>query len=214
MVIKATLKSMRIAETPITLHPDGRSRPPHLKPWRDGWRHLRFMLIYSPRWLFLVPGLVLFCAGLVVAGLIYAAPYKIGGVVLDVGTLVVASMCMIIGVQFVALAFFTKVFAIAEGLLPADPKFSRVFKFFTLEKGIVLGVALLVVGLGVLARAIWIWKQADYGTLDYAQNLRRLIPAATLIVLGIQTVSSSFFMSVLGLKTASRQPPSLPESGG
>ena len=207
MVIKATLKSMRIAETPITLHKDGRSRPPHLKPWRDGWRHLRFMLIYSPRWLFLVPGLLLCLAGFIGANLTYWIPFKVHGVVFDVGTLVVTCMWMIIGVQFVALACFTKVFAIAEGLLPEDPKFARIFKFFTLEKGIVAGLAILISGVAMLLYALWVWKQADYGSLDYSQNLRRLIPATTLIVLAIQTISSSFFMSVLGLKTASRKPP-------
>src|SRR5439155_13500936 len=114
------------------LFKDGRSRPPHLKPWRDGWRHLRFMLIYSPRWLFLVPGLLLCLAGLLLANLTYWVPFRIGSVNFDVGTLMVACMWMIIGVQFVALAFFTKVFAIAEGLLPDDPKFSRIFRIFTL----------------------------------------------------------------------------------
>jgi hypothetical protein len=211
MVIKATLKSMRITETPITLHKDGRSRPPHLKPWRDGWRHLRFMLIYSPRWLFFIPGLVLFLAGLSVAALTWT-PWKVGRVTFDVGTLAVACMWMIIGVQFVALACFTKVFAIAEGLLPEDAKFARAFRFFTLEKGILLGLAILVAGCGILLSALWQWKQADYGTLDYASNLRRLIPSVTLIVLGIQAISSSFFMSVLGLKTTGRKPPTLPEA--
>jgi hypothetical protein len=211
-VIKATLKSMRIAETPITLHPDGRSRPPHLKPWRDGWRHLRFMLIYSPRWLFLMPGLVLFALGLVVAGMTYWLPFKVGGITFDVGTLLVACMWMIIGVQFVALACFTKVFAIAEGLLPQDVKFSKVFKYFTLEKGISLGLVILALGTGILLRAVWIWKQTAYGNLDYADNMRRLIPAVTLVVVGIQVISSSFFMSVLGLKTVSRKPPVAPGS--
>ncbi|EEF59572.1 glycosyltransferase family 2 protein [Pedosphaera parvula] len=212
MVIVATLKSMRISETPITLHKDGRSRPPHLKPWRDGWRHLRFMLIYSPRWLFLVPGLLLCLTGFILANLTYWVPFKIGSVNFDVGTLMVACMWMIIGVQFVALAFFTKVFAIAEGLLPDDPKFSRIFRIFTLEKGIVAGLIILLLGLGMLVRALWVWKQAGYGSLDYSQNLRRLIPAATLLVISVQTISSSFFMSVLGLKTTSRKPPAPPEA--
>ncbi len=120
---------------------------------------------------------------------------------------------MIIGAQFVAFACFTKVFAIGEGLLPDDAKFSKAFTFFTLERGIVFGVALLLAGLAILLRAVWMWKQADYGSLDYSQNLRNLIAAATLVVLGIQVVSSSFFMSVLGLKTSTRKPPALPEGG-
>ena len=207
MVIKSTLKALRIAEVPVTLHPDGRSRPPHLKPWRDGWRHLRFMLLFSPRWLFLVPGLVLSVAGAASATALSFATFRFGAVVFDVGTLTVACMTVIIGFQLVAFAFFTKVFAIAEGLLPDDPQFSRVFKFFTLEKGILAGLALLLGGVVLILHALWLWRQAGYGALPYADNLRRLIPAATLVVAGIQAVFSSFFLSALGLRTATRRPP-------
>jgi glycosyltransferase involved in cell wall biosynthesis len=211
MVIKATLKRLKITEVPITLRQDGRSRPPHLKPWRDGWRHLRFMLLFSPRWLFFVPGLFLSLLGIVLGGALAVQNIAVGGIVLNVGTLMMACMAVIVGFQLVAFAFFTKVFAIAEGLLPDDPKFSRVFNFFNLEKGILSGVAVLLAGILWFLRAVWIWRQHDYGTLDYEQNLRHLIPAATLIVLGVQTVFSSFFMSALGLKTASRKPPEPPQ---
>ena len=207
MVIKATLKSLRITEVPITLHPDGRSRPPHLKPWRDGWRHLRFMLIYSPRWLFLVPGLLLAALGAAAGTALALAPIHLGDVVFSTGTLAVACMSVIIGTQLVAFAFFTKVFAIGEGLLPQDARFSKVFKTFTLEKGICFGLFILALGLGLLLRSLWIWKRAGYGLLPYADNMARLLPAVTLIVVSIQTVFSSFFMSVLGLKTDSRRPP-------
>jgi len=208
MVIKATLKKFRIAEVPITLHKDGRSRPPHLKPWRDGWRHLRFMLIYSPRWLFLVPGIVLSALGLIFASVLAVTDVRLGEVHLNVGTLMMASMAVIVGFQLVAFAFFTKVFAIAEGLLPADPKLTGIFKTFTLERGLVLGVVVLVAGLAMFFRALWLWQQAHFGLLPSTEeNLRRLIPTALLIVLGIQTIFSSFFMSVLGLKTVTRQPP-------
>jgi glycosyltransferase involved in cell wall biosynthesis len=207
MVIKSTLKRLRISEVPITLHKDGRSRPPHLKPWRDGWRHLRFMLLFSPRWLFLVPGLLLSAVGIIFSIALSSGNFRFGQVEFNVGTLVIASMTVIVGFQLVAFAFFTKVFAIAEGLLPNDPKLSRVFKIFTLEKGLVFGLLVLLAGIVLLARAMWIWQQADYGMLDYAKNLRGLIPAATLVVLGIQTIFSSFFMSALGLKTATRKPP-------
>lgn len=212
MVIKATFKSLKITEVPITLHKDGRSRPPHLKPWRDGWRHLRFMLIYSPRWLFLMPGLFLGLIGFAAALFLSAAPIRTNGVSFDVGTLAVACMLAIVGFQLVAFAFFTKVFAIAEGLLPEDPKLSRVFTVFTLEKGIVVGLLILVAGLAWLGRAIWIWNQIDYGAMPYGENLRRLIPAVTLIVLGVQAIFSSFFMSVLGLKTVTRKPPASTDS--
>jgi glycosyltransferase involved in cell wall biosynthesis len=210
MVIKATLKRLKITEVPITLHKDGRSRPPHLKPWRDGWRHLRFMLLFSPRWLFLVPGLLLSVLGIAVSAALSCKTFHLGAVMFNVGTLAVACMTVIIGFQLVAFAFYTKVFAIAEGLLPDDPKLTRVFKVFTLEKGILLGLAILLAGIILLARALWIWRQADYGLLPPEDNLRRLIPAVTFIVLGIQSIFSSFFMSVLGLKTVSRRPPMPP----
>jgi glycosyltransferase involved in cell wall biosynthesis len=207
MVIKSTFKRLKIAEVPVTLRPDGRSRPPHLKPWRDGWRHLRFMLLFSPRWLFLAPGILLSALGVIFSAALSVNDIKIGSVAFDVGTLAVACMTVIIGFQLVAFAFFTKVFAIAEGLLPDDPKFSRLFKFFTLEKGIGFGLFVLLAGVVLLVRALWIWKLAHYGDLQPVENLRRLIPAVTLIVLGVQTVFSSFFMSALGLKTATRKPP-------
>ena len=213
MVIKATLKRLQITEVPITLYKDGRSRPPHLKPWRDGWRHLRFMLLFSPRWLFLAPGLLLAGLGGIAALLLSCESFQFRGIAFDVGTLMVACMAVIIGFQLVAFAFFTKVFAIAEELLPDDPKFSRLFKIFTLEKGLVFGLIVLLAGMALLVGALWIWKEAGYGVLPYADNLRRLIRAATLIILGIQTIFSSFFMSALGLKTRSRCPPAAPEGG-
>ena len=211
MVIKATmLKTLKIAEVPVTLGPDGRSRPPHLQPWRDGWRHLRFMLIYSPRWLFLTPGLLLILAGGIAGGILATGNVQLGNVRFDVGSLAVANMAAVVGLQLIAFAFFTKVFAIAEGLLPQDPQFARIFKFFTLEKGIAAGLMFLLSGGGVLVYALAVWKSAHYGALDYSENLRRLLPAVTLIVAGIQIVFSSFFLSILGLKTSSRRPPAPP----
>jgi glycosyltransferase involved in cell wall biosynthesis len=209
MVIKATLKKLKIAEVPITLHKDGRSRPPHLKPWRDGWRHLRFMLLFSPRWLFLIPGIFLSALGIIFAVALSFSNFRLGGIEFNAGTLVVACMTVIVGFQLVAFAFFTKVFAIAEGLLPDDPKLSRVFKIFTLEKGIILGLLVLLGGATLLAHSIWIWRLNNYGLLDPSENLRRLIPATTLVVLGIQGIFSSFFMSALGLKTTTRKPPGI-----
>ncbi|HEY4415423.1 MAG TPA: glycosyltransferase family 2 protein [Verrucomicrobiae bacterium] len=207
MVIKATLKKLKITEVPITLHKDGRSRPPHLKPWRDGWRHLRFMLLFSPRWLFFMPGLLLVVLGAILATALAFNNIRIGAVALNVGTLTMACMALIIGIQLIAFAFFTKVFAIAEGLLPDDPKLGRIFKIFTLEKGIVLGFLIGCGGILSLVYSVWIWKQTGFGELPPEENLRRLIPTATLIVVGIQIIFSSFFMSALGLKTRTRKPP-------
>jgi glycosyltransferase involved in cell wall biosynthesis len=207
MVMKATLKGLRVAEVPITLHKDGRSRPPHLRAWRDGWRHLRFMLIYSPRWLFLLPGMWLTALGALGAMAIYFSPIFLGHVHLDTGSLAVACMTTIIGINLVAFAFFAKVFAIAEGLLPDDPRFAAVFRYFSLEKGLGVGAGLLLAGLIVMGWALWLWQQAGFHALPYPENMRRIIAAATLIVVGHQVMAASWFLSVLGLKTVTRRPP-------
>ena len=166
------------------------------------------MLLFSPRWLFLTPGIALLIVGFAISASLSFADFRIGNVNFNVGTLAVSSMTLIIGFQFVAFAFFTKVFAIAEGLLPDDPRLSRVLKTFTLEKGILLSLGVLLVGIALLLRAVWIWAEANYGVLPSTEaNMRRLIPAATLVVLGIQGIVSSFFMSALGLKTKTRKPP-------
>ena len=202
MVIKATLKQMRISEVPVTLRKDGRSRPPHLKPWRDGWRHLRFMLLYSPRWLFLVPGVLLAATGLVSAVALAIRDLHVGEVVFSVGMLMMACMAISAGFQLVAFALYTKIYAIAEGLLPEDPKLRPFFDVFSLEKGVAACLLLMLTGGGLLVRAVWIWKQAQFGPLpSMADNLRRIIPAATLVLLGVQGVFSCFFLSVLGMKT-------------
>lgn len=208
MVIKATLRKLKTTEVPVTLSKDGRSRPPHLKPWRDGWRHLRFMLLFSPRWLFLIPGFLVFLLGAMVSVALSIGDITIGAVTLNVGTLAVSCMMTIVGLQLVAFAFFTKIFAIAEGLLPDDPRLTRLLKFLTLEKGIIAGVGVFLAGILLLARAMWLWGQAHFGQLpSMEENLRNLIPAAALVVLGIQGIFSSFFMSALGLKTKTRKPP-------
>jgi glycosyltransferase involved in cell wall biosynthesis len=201
MVIKATLKQLKISEVPITLHKDGRSRPPHLKPWRDGWRHLRFMLLYSPRWLFLMPGLLLLLVGLGFSIMLAVRDINLGGVKLSVGALMFACMTMLVGFQLTAFAFYTKIFAIAEGLLPEDAKLNRLFKHLTLEKGLMVAGVVLLSGAVLLFRAFYIWMEARFGPLPWEENMRRIIPAATLILLGLQGIFSCFFLSVLGLKT-------------
>src|SRR5580698_1760051 len=209
MVIKSTFKKLKMTEVPVTLSKDGRSRPPHLKPWRDGWRHLRFMLLFSPRWLFLVPGYVLFLLSAIISVALTVQDVQIGSVTLNVGTLAVSCMMAIVGFQLVAFAFFTKVFAIAEGLLPDDPKLTRVLKFLTLEKGLLLSLGVFLAGLVLLGHAMWAWGRVNFGELSMENNLRHVIPAAALVVLGIQGIFSSFFMSALGLKTKTRKPPAV-----
>ncbi|NJN64950.1 MAG: glycosyltransferase family 2 protein [Acidobacteria bacterium] len=200
MVVKASLHKLRIAEVPTTLKPDGRSRPPHLRSWRDGWRHLRFLLMYSPRWLFLLPGLALIALGLVVGGLILPGPVAIGGVTLDVHTLLFASLAVLLGAQAVFFAVFTKVFALTEGLLPPDPRIDRLFEIFNLERGLIAGVLLTLLGLVGAVAAVWIWSSADFGDLEPQTMLRLAIPSTTAIALGVETIFASFFLSILGLK--------------
>jgi hypothetical protein len=200
MVIKATLKSLRIAEVPITLHKDGRSRPPHLKPWRDGWRHLRFMLLFSPRWLFIWPGLALLCLGLALAAPLTIAPVKIGHVQFDTNTLLVAGMMIVVGFQVLFFGLFTKLYCMARGLLPDNPQLRRWLAFFSLERGIVVGLLIAAVGLAFLAAAILKWRAAAFGIISYPESLRLVIPAVTCLTLGIQTLFSSFFLSILELK--------------
>jgi len=200
MVVKATLSKLRVAEVPTVLSPDGRSRPPHLRSWRDGWRSLRFLLLYSPRWLFLYPGLVLMFAGAIISTRLLLGPQVIEGIRFDVHTLVYSALAIVLGYQSVTFAFFTKLFAISEGLLPEDPRLTRMFKYVTLESGLVAGVLMIVAGIAASIYAVSIWKARAFGSLDPFRTLRLVIPASTLMVLGFQTILSSFFLSVLGLR--------------
>lgn len=210
MVMKASLWKMRVCEVPITLHPDGRSRPPHLKPWRDGWRHLRFMLIYSPKWLFWIPGMCLSGLGGMFTLIIYFQSIRIGTVELDTGTMMIAAMGLIIGFQLVGFAISTKVFAISEGLVPETPKVSSLFKVFTLEKGLIVGILMALTGAVFLSIALFRWGSAHYGAISYPENMRFIILGATTFTLGVQIIFTSFFLSVLGLKTIHRTPPAGP----
>ncbi len=204
MVIRATLAEMRIAEVPITLHPDGRTRAPHLRSWRDGWRHLRFMLLFSPRWLFLLPGLTLSLVGLAGMLTLSFGSFDLGKVVLDVGTLMGCAMILLVGVQAVWFAVFTRAFAEAEGLLPRQMRLRKLLDRVTLEWGLVTGLLLAVAGAGLFLWAFLDWRAAGFGGISYSDNMRRIIPASTLILMGIQNVFGSFFMGVLSLKRRTR----------
>jgi glycosyltransferase involved in cell wall biosynthesis len=200
MIIKASLYHAKIAEVPISLHPDGRkSHAPHLKTFRDGWRTLRFFMMYSPRWLFLMPGLFLILLGIL--GYALALPaIKIAGATLDAHTLLFASLAILCGYQSILFAVFTKVFAISEGLMPEDPRLNRMFQHINLERGALLGLGALLVGLTLLLLAVNQWRLAHFGHLDYAHTMRQVIPGATLTALGFQTILSSFFISILGMR--------------
>jgi glycosyltransferase involved in cell wall biosynthesis len=200
MVVKATLRGLRITEVPTSLSPDGRGRPPHLRSWRDGWRYLRFLLLYSPRWLFLYPGLALMLLGLLTGLLLLPGPLTVGSVNFDVHSLLYAALATVIGFQAVTFALFSKIFAISEGLLPEDPRLTRLLRWVTLEMGLGLGALLLLYGLGGSVYALGDWGARAFGPLDPFRVFRVIIPAVTALVLGCQVILSSFFLSVLRLR--------------
>lgn len=200
MVLKASMLGLRITEVPTTLSPDGRSRPPHLRTWRDGWRHLRFMLLYSPRWLFLYPGALLMLIGLMVGLWLLPGSRTIGNVTFDVHTLLYAALAVLVGFQAIAFAAFTKIFAITEGLHPEDAQLNKLFRYLTLERGLVIGTVLMIIGLGGSIYALSDWGTKSFGPLNPTQTLRIVIPAVLLLTLGCQVILSSFFLSVLGMR--------------
>jgi glycosyltransferase involved in cell wall biosynthesis len=200
MIIKASLHGANLAEVPITLHPDGRKdRAPHLRTFRDGWRTIRLFLICSPRWLFLVPGIMLVLLGMI--GYAIAMPgITLSGVTFDAHTLLFASLAILCGYQSIVFAILTKTFAISEGLLPEDPRMNRFFKVVNLERGLIISSITLLVGLALLLVAINHWRLASFGHLEYAQTMRLVVPGATLTAIGFQTILSSFFVSILGMR--------------
>jgi hypothetical protein len=199
IVIKSSIMGMKVCEVPTTLSPDGRDRPPHLRSFRDGWRHLRFLMLYSPRWLFLVPGALLVVLGLL--GYALALPgVRLGGARLDVHTLLVASLAMLLGYQSILFFLSTKTFAIREGLLPADERFEGFFELVNLERGLLAGALALLCGFVLILVAANRWRLAGFGDLDYAATMRWVIPGVTLAALGFQTILSGFFVSILGMR--------------
>jgi glycosyltransferase involved in cell wall biosynthesis len=199
MVIKASLRGLRIEEVPITLHKDGRSRPPHLRSWRDGWRHLRFMLLFSPRWLLLYPGLAMLLAGIGFFARLMVGPITLQGVNFDLNTLEIASLLVQFGYQMVLLAGFVRIFAYTRGFLPPNHILSRAFSFFTLEKGLLSGLAILLAGFGLISLTLLDWATAGFGNLDPLANTRPVIAGRTLVSLGLQTLIFSLVFSYLGI---------------
>ena len=200
MIIKSSLFHVNISEVPITLHPDGRkSHAPHLKTFRDGWRTLRFFLMYSPRWLYLLPGIFLVLLGIVSYAL--ALPHlTISGITFDAHTLLFGSLFILCGYQAILFAIFTKVFAVSEGLMPEDKKLNKFFEIINLERGLIISGLALLVGIFLLGTAVNQWRLNNFGMLDYSQTMRWVIPGATITALSVQTIFSSFFVSVLGMK--------------
>jgi glycosyltransferase involved in cell wall biosynthesis len=199
MVVKASLKKMTITEVPTILYPDGRSRPPHLRTWRDGWRHLRFLLLYSPNWLFFYPGMIALAIGLVGMLWLLPGPRNVGFGTLDINTLLFASAAILIGLQSIFFSLFTKVFAMSEGLLPSDQRLLQILGTVSLERGLIVGVGFSILGIIGSLAALSYWKAHSFGPLDPSIAMRIVIPGTTLITAGFQVTLSSFFLSILGL---------------
>jgi glycosyltransferase involved in cell wall biosynthesis len=199
MVVKAQINKLKIIEVPTTLSVDGRTRPPHLRTWRDGWRHLRFLLLYSPKWLFLIPGLTLMIIGLILFVLIQQGPVQLMNIHFDTNTLLYAGAFVVIGFQAVNFAVFTRIYAIQQGFLPKNLTLDKIYNFLTLEAGLIVGVLITLAGLGGSIYSLYLWDQQDFGQLNYSSILRVVIPSVFAIMMGLQTIFSSFFLSFLGL---------------
>ena len=200
IVVRASLARMQVSEVPVSLHRDGRSRPPHLRTWRDGWRHLRFLLLFCPRWLFLIPGLALMLSGSAATLWLAGGTRYVGSVGLDIHTMLVSGVFALMGYELVLFAVFMKIFATRAGFLPPDPRLERAFRVATLEKGLLLGGALALAGMALLLLAVVRWGHAGYGALDTQASMRPLIVAVLLIAGGVQTIFASFVLSMLGIR--------------
>ncbi len=199
MVVKATVNGLRISEVPTTLAPDGRDRPPHLRSWRDGWRHLRFLLIHAPAWLFLWPGLCLFTLGLTLGLPLLSGPLPLGVLTLDVHTLLYAAIAACLGLQMVLFAGISFVHAVAIGILPALPRFLSVFQRISLERGLLIGSALALGGMLLAIRSLQLWSGEAFSSIDPKVVMRLAIPAAALMLAGMQIAITAFLLEYIRL---------------
>lgn len=206
MVVKATLAQQKIAEVPTRLAKDGRSRRPHLRTWRDGWRHLRFLLLFSPRWLFFAPGIVMIVLGLIIGGATAAGPITIGDVTFDVDTLVAAAGIVIIGFQAVMFWLFTRAYASSEGFLPESPRAERILAWLSLERMLIFGGVTGLAGLVGMILSLAFWQTHAFSRLDYEHALRLMVPSVTALTLSIQAILGCFFLSILDIKQTRRTP--------
>ncbi len=204
IVVKASVRGMRVAEVPITLHPDGRTHPPHLRSFRDGWRHLRFLLMLSPRWTLFFPGAILALVGVSLAGLVLFGPAQIGRLTLDVHTLIAGSLFTLVGYQTMTTAIAARIYALEEEIGPPAPWLERASNIFTLERGLIAGGFVVLCGLGMIGVLTWRWASSGFGPLDLNVTLRPMLVGSTLVALGIQTLLMSFVYGMLGIKKSRR----------
>ncbi len=200
MIVKAALLKMRITETPVVLYTDKRKSGSHLRTWRDGWRHLRFLLLYSPQWLFLVPGILLFLIGVIGSSFLVAGPLHLFGIRLDVHTLMYTSGFILMGFQLLSFYVFTRMYTLTYGLLPQQGRFMKFISFFSLERSILAGGVLILAGIYLNIKSFLYWKHAGFGDINPVKVLRWVIPSVTLVLLGAQIVLSGFYLSILAIK--------------
>jgi len=205
MVVKATMHNLKITEVSTKLYPDGRSRPPHLRTWSDGWRHLKFLLLYSPRWLFLYPGIFLVCLGLLISILLLPGPLQVGGFELDINTLMYASLMILTGAQSILFSVFSYVFGVNTGLIPQDTTTEKIIQRLELERGLLISVFMILLGFASSIGALIYWGENRFGHIDPVYSMRLVIPGAVLFALGIQVFFSSFFLGILNTKVKSAQ---------
>ena len=201
MIVMATLRNLRITEVPTTLSADGRTRPPHLRSWRDGWRHLRFLLLFSPAWLFFYPGLLMFMLGAAGMAWLVPGPQSAGNVTFSINTLLFAAAGVICGFQAITFYMFAKTYAIRSGLLPEDRVVAWLRDVLRMEAGLLAGVLAMIAGLALAGYAVGAWGARSFGQLDLAQSVRVVIPSITLLILGLQITFSSCLLSILQLDT-------------
>lgn len=200
MVVKAALHKMKITEVPTVLSPDGRSRPPHLRTWRDGWRHLRFLLMFSPNWLFLFPGVVITLFSAIFVLIVILKPFEIGGITFDIHTSIILAFILIIGVQLIFFHFFVKIYSVVSGLIPETKNFNKLFDYFNLERGLVLGALLSITGLVLMGLNFYNWGSLGFGDLDPVVFVRKVLLSVIPFTLGIQIMIFSFMFSIIGIK--------------
>ncbi len=204
IVVKASILGMKVTEVPTTLSPDKRDRPPHLRSFRDGWRHLRFLLIYSPRWLFLYPGVILLFLGGLASLLLYVGPINTSLRLFDFHSFILAGTAMILGLNMLSFAFITRVFAYNFGLLPSRPWFFNIFKFLNLEIGLVSGMLLVLLGIFLIARAVTLSYSPGFDSIGFGNSIRLVFGSALSIITGGQIIFTSFALSILGLNISNR----------
>jgi glycosyltransferase involved in cell wall biosynthesis len=207
MVVKATLAGWRIAEVPTVLSPDGRSRAPHLRSWRDGWRHLRFLLMMSPRWLMLYPGASLIGIGVATELAIFRGPIVIDGVGFDIHTMLYAAGATILGVQLVVFSLLARTIGVLKKLLPMSLPLARFLRVFTLERGILFGLSLGLAGLGVAVYSVETWAHARLAALDPSTMMRVAIPSVTLMLAGAEIIFASFLLEFIDVRTPGTSDP-------